>query len=110
MSDIKEFEGTWHIYEMESWDEDYFNMEVQAFIEIMSECRGRFQFGLVRGTLDIDEIGGDGRIDFTWDGADENEEASGGGWLKLKDKNTLEGKIKLHDGDSSTLLAKRAVE
>jgi len=20
--------GTWHIYEMEQWDEDYFNMEV----------------------------------------------------------------------------------
>ena len=28
------FQGRWHIYEMEMWDEDYFNMEVQAFIEI----------------------------------------------------------------------------
>jgi hypothetical protein len=24
-----DFTGTWHIYEMEAWDEDYFNMEVQ---------------------------------------------------------------------------------
>jgi hypothetical protein len=27
---IMKFVGTWHIYEMEMWDEDYFNMEVQA--------------------------------------------------------------------------------
>jgi hypothetical protein len=28
------FIGTWHIYEMSEWDEDYFNMETQAYIEI----------------------------------------------------------------------------
>jgi hypothetical protein len=28
--------------------------------------------------------------------------------LKLEDENELEGKIKFHQGDSSTLLAKRA--
>ena len=32
-----EFEGKWHITEMETWGEDYFNMEVQAFIEIDSK-------------------------------------------------------------------------
>ena len=31
-----DFTGTWHIYEMEAWDEDYFNMEVQAYIRINS--------------------------------------------------------------------------
>lgn len=41
-----EFVGTWHIYEMETWDEDYFNMEVQAYIEIDSRNLGHFQFGL----------------------------------------------------------------
>jgi hypothetical protein len=25
-------EGTWHIYEMEQWDEDYFNMEASSYI------------------------------------------------------------------------------
>ena len=42
-----EFEGTWHIYEMEMWDKDYFNMEVQAYIEINERNLGNFQFGLV---------------------------------------------------------------
>ncbi len=49
MEDFKQFEGLWHIYEMELWDEDYFNMEVQAFIEIASKGNGNFQFGLVLG-------------------------------------------------------------
>ena len=38
------FIGTWHIYEMEMWDEDYFNMEVQAYIKIVSNTKGNFQF------------------------------------------------------------------
>jgi hypothetical protein len=33
---------------MEMWDEDYFNMEVQADIEINERDLGNFQFGLVR--------------------------------------------------------------
>jgi hypothetical protein len=26
------YAGTWHIYEMELWDESYLNVEVQAYI------------------------------------------------------------------------------
>ncbi|AKB61181.1 hypothetical protein MSMAP_1196 [Methanosarcina mazei SarPi] len=42
-----DFTGTWHIYEMELWDEDYFNMDVQAYITIEQDNMGHFQFGLV---------------------------------------------------------------
>lgn len=88
---------------MENWDEDYFNMEVQAYIEIDKRGSGEFQFGLVRGSIDgelVKDASGE-TLEFTWDGEDENDEASGSGWLRLKDKNTLQGKIKLHQGDSS---------
>lgn len=30
-------EGTWHITDMENWDEDYFNMEVQAYIKAVGK-------------------------------------------------------------------------
>ncbi len=46
------FTGTWHIYEMEAWDEDYFNMDVQAYIRIYPNNLGVFQFGLVSGGID----------------------------------------------------------
>ena len=43
------FEGTWHINDMENWDEDYFNMDGQAYVEIDKRGSGNFQFGLVTG-------------------------------------------------------------
>ena len=107
---MTKFAGTWHITEMENWDEDYFNMEVQAYLEIDKQGSGDFQFGLVTGQIDgeiVKEQSGE-KLEFTWEGGDENDEASGSGWLRLKDKDTLEGKIKFHQGDSSLFLAKRA--
>lgn len=94
----RKFKGTWHIYEMETWDEDYFNMEVQAYIKIDPNGLGEFQFGLVSGQIDgeIVKDGTNERFEFSWEGQDECDEASGSGWLKLKDKDNIEGKIKLH--------------
>jgi hypothetical protein len=39
------FLGRWHIVSMSTWDEDYFNEEVQAFIEFKEDTLGDFQFG-----------------------------------------------------------------
>jgi hypothetical protein len=99
------YSGNWHITEMATWDNDYLNMVVQAFIKIDEENNGEFQFGLVCG-----EINGKIKNDcfkFTWDGNDEYDDVCGSGWLKLINKNTLEGEIEFHSGDSSTLIAKR---
>jgi hypothetical protein len=107
---MSKFTGTWHIQDMETWDEDYFNMEVQAYITIAKTGSGEFQFGLVTGQIDgvITKTESGETFEFTWDGSDECDEASGSGWLKLKTKTTIEGKIKLHHGDSSLFSAKRA--
>ena len=105
-----EFIGTWHIYEMETWSEDYFNMEVQAYIDITEKNTGRFQFGLVSGYIDgeVVEYPEENRFEFTWDGNDECDPTNGSGWIRFKDVNTLEGKFKIHYGDSSKFWAKRA--
>jgi hypothetical protein len=101
--------GNWYIYEMSMWDEEFFNMEVQAYIQIDEKGCGDFQFGLVVGDIDgriIKEAAGE-KLNFTWEGSDECDEASGSGWSRLKDENTLEGNITFHRGDSSMFLAKR---
>jgi hypothetical protein len=108
-----DFVGTWHIYEMDLWDEDYFNMEVQAYIEIESNNQGDFQFGLVAGGLHgrvVDDVDVEGkkRFEFTWSGNDECDPASGSGWVRVKSPNILEGEFRIHQGDDSTFLAKRA--
>jgi hypothetical protein len=46
------FEGLWHIVSMSGWDEDYFNEEVQAFIEFEANGTGHFQFGYLQGYMD----------------------------------------------------------
>lgn len=105
-----DFAGTWHIFEMEMWDEDYFNMEVQAYIRIDSDKMGVFQFGLVSGDIDgkIVEYPDGKRFEFTWEGNDECDPASGFGWVRIKEKDLLEGEIRIHCGDDSTFLARRA--
>jgi len=104
------YTGNWYIDEMELWDEDYFNMEVRAYITIGKSRTGEFQFGLVSGEINGKIIRTDGteRFEFTWSGSDESDAASGSGWIKLKDEQTIEGVIKFHMGDSSGFLAKRA--
>ncbi len=85
-------------------------MEVQAYIEIDQRGSGDFQFGLVTGRIDGEVVKEQSseKLEFTWEGSDENDEVFGSGWLKLNDKNTLEGKIKFHKGDTSLFTAKRA--
>lgn len=47
----KNLTGTWHIYEMEEWEEEYFNMEGQAFIELRENNTGNFQFEITNGYI-----------------------------------------------------------
>ena len=104
-----DFTGTWHIYEMELWDEDYFNMEVQAYITIKPDNMGNFQFGLVYGFIDgkiVDYVDGK-RFEFTWEGNEECDHVFGSGWVRIQEKDVLEGEFRFHLGDSSTFLARR---
>lgn len=102
--------GTWHIQSMELWDEDYFNMEVQAYITIEPNYMGSFQFGLVSGDFDgsISGKGDQATLHFSWEGGDENDPASGSGWCQLKDNDSIEGEIEFDSGDSSGFQAVRA--
>jgi hypothetical protein len=101
------FKGTWHIFEMEVWDEDYFNCEVQAYIKIDSNDFGHFQFGLVSCDIDGDYTG-DERFEFTFEGNAELDMVSGSGWLKMINYDLLEGEFRFHLGDDSMFRAKRA--
>jgi hypothetical protein len=66
------FVGLWHIVSMETWDEDYFNEEVQAFIELEENGTGHFQFGYVQGYMDWRPGTRDGQpcVEWTWEGTD----------------------------------------
>jgi hypothetical protein len=42
MTNNKSIIGEWHIQEMEMWDADYFNIEVQAYLKINQNLKGNF--------------------------------------------------------------------
>jgi hypothetical protein len=54
------FVGLWHIVSMETWDEDYFNEEVQAFIEFEESGAGHFRLATSRATWTGDPPHGTG--------------------------------------------------
>ena len=107
------FLGRWHIVSMSTWDDDYLNEEVQAFIEFDDEGGGSFQFGYVRGIIDYREGMRDGRpaAEFSWEGGDgaDSTPLTGRGWVILQGKE-LDGMIFIHQGDASDFEAERASE
>lgn len=106
---FKPFIGKWLIVEMEAWDQEYVNMEVPGHFTFNKDGTGHFQFGLVRGEMDckIETVNGRDRIEFSWEGQDELDPASGRGWAAI-DNNELHGRIFFHMGDDSAFRAIRS--
>ena len=50
----------------------------------------------------------DDAVEFTWEGNDEMEEASGHGWAELRPDGSLEGEICLDNGDEIPFIARRS--
>ena len=94
--------GRRRIVEMELWDEDAIDLVGPAFIELRDD-EGSFRFIAVEGWMDVREVDRDGRpgIEFSWEGNDETDLASGRGWATLTPDGSLEGRIYFHMGDDS---------
>ena len=100
--------GRWRITGMEMWDADYCDMAVPAYLAVRDDLRGEFQFGLVQGDIvaRVSLADGMARVEFSWEGCDENDPASGRGWMVVKGEQA-EGRIFLHQGDDSNFTAVR---
>jgi hypothetical protein len=95
--------GSWRIVEMDLWDLEAIDLLGPALIEFGSEGTGRFRFIAVQGSMDRRVGRRDGRpcVEFTWEGDDDGEPASGRGWAVLEDDRSLRGHIDFHLGDDS---------
>ncbi|CAN5137184.1 hypothetical protein BH18ACT4_BH18ACT4_05810 [soil metagenome] len=102
-------EGRWRIVEMELWDRDATDLIGPAFIEIRSDGTGSFRFIAVEGWMDIRKVDRAGLpgIEFSWDGNEECDPASGRGWATLESDGSLSGRIYIHSGDDSAFRAIR---
>ncbi|MBL7224997.1 MAG: hypothetical protein ISS59_02580 [Desulfobacteraceae bacterium] len=100
--------GKWRIIEMKMWDQEFIDMETEGHFYFEKDELGSFQFGLVQGRIHyrIEKTGEIERLDFSWEGQDENDKALGRGWAAIKNDH-LEGRFYFHLGDNSWFKAKK---
>jgi hypothetical protein len=104
--------GRWRIVETELWDSDALNLVAPAFIEFGEDGLGSFGFIAVQGELDCREVTRDSRpgVEFSWEGNDLCDPASGRSWAVLEEDDSLRGRIFFHLGDDSSFTAVRGGE
>ncbi len=102
------FIGRWRIVEMEQWDRDYIDIEVPGYIKFDKGDLGSFQFGTVQGEIDwrVETYGDSSRVEFSWEGENDDEPGCGRGWAELRDGG-LYGRLYMHKGDDSWFKASK---
>ncbi|MCP4347390.1 MAG: hypothetical protein GY795_17940 [Desulfobacterales bacterium] len=102
------FIGKWRISEMEQWDQDFIDAEVPGYISFSKDGTGEFHFGYVHGFTDCrySKREGNNAVEFSWEGNDEADPASGRGYAIIKDGN-LSGHLFFHEGEDSEFKAAR---
>ncbi len=75
---------------MEMWDQNFIDMETEDHFTFEKDEIGYFQFGLVQGRIDyrIEKVGEIERLEFSWEGQDENQQRRNGrivGWAAMSE-------------------------
>ena len=101
------FHGVWRIVWMAGWDQDFVDMEVPGHVTFEGGRSATFQFGLVQGDMDCHpDARHPQRVEFSWSGSDECDEASGRGHAEIVN-GELQGHLWFHNGDDSAFRAVR---
>ena len=106
------FLGAWRIETMELWAKDAIELLGPGMFIFEAEAFGEFRFIAVRGWMDC-RFGDRNRrplVEFSWQGKDEMDDASGRGWAVIDETGTLAGRIYFHQGDDSSFTATRTAD
>jgi hypothetical protein len=92
--------GKWRVVEIPDYD-----MALSGAYILFGKNGGAFAFDCLTGS--IHGVCEGDAVEFTWQGNDEMEPASGRGWAELQDDGSLEGEICLDNGDDISFIARR---
>ena len=94
---------------MDLWRQKEVDLAAPGFFEFDRGHGGSFGFIAVQGCVDWRDTCRDGRpgAEFSWEGFDEGDPASGRGWVVIEGDGSLRGHIFFHLGDDSAFRAKR---
>jgi hypothetical protein len=105
----KAFAGRWRIVEMDNWDTDFLDLVEEAHIAFQGGSDGEIALGALKGCLDVRYRARDGSAsaEFSWEGFDENDSASGRGWATISTAGRLVRHFYIHTGDDSAFICER---
>ena len=92
--------GKWHVVEIPDYD-----MALRGAYIRFGKSGGEFAFDCLTGS--IHGVCEGDAVEFTWEGSDQMDPASGRGWAELQDDGSLEGEICLNNGDDIAFIARR---
>lgn len=95
-------QGKWRVVETPEHD-----MVGPSSYILFAEDGGEFALDCLTGSIH-GRCEGDA-VEFTWNGSDEMEPATGHGWAEIRDNGSLEGEICLEGGDDIPFIARRSV-
>lgn len=104
----KAFAGRWRIVETDVWDNDFLDEVEEAHITFKG-ANGEIALGALNGDLDVRYGSRDGAAsaEFSWQGLDDNDPASGRGWATVGTAGSLVGHFYIHKGDDSPFVGER---
>jgi hypothetical protein len=100
-------DGTYEIIEMSEWSKEDIDLVEPGYMRINGN-KGELHFICVDGQMDIRKSETGGCV-FSWYGFDEGDSVTGFGEFTC-DGDILIGRIYIHDGDDSPLVAKKIHE
>lgn len=85
--------GRWRIVEMDLCADEDLHLVGPAFIEFTPGHTGSLMFIAVQGGIDWRETsrGDSPGLEYSWEGFDDSDPASGRGWARLEDNGSLRG-------------------
>jgi hypothetical protein len=101
--------GRWRIVEMDLWNQEDVDLVAPGFIEFEPNHTGSLGFIAVQGGVEWRDASRGGRpgVEFSWEGFDESDPATGRGWAVIEEDDSLRGRIFFHLGDDSGFSALR---
>jgi hypothetical protein len=95
--------GRWRIVGMDLWEQEDVDLVAPGFIEFGRGHEGSLGFIAVQGVIDWRDAVRDGRpaAEFSWEGFDEGDPATGRGWAVVEEEGSLRGHIYFHLADDS---------
>jgi len=104
------FAGRWRIIATDTWDNDFLDEIEEAHITFEGPAGGEIAFGALNGDLDVRYGSRDGSAcaEFSCEGLDDTDHASGRGWVSIANARRLVGHFYIHKGDDSAFVCERS--